>query len=271
MAEPTSDTLPRVRRGRWPRFSLRLLLVIVTLVAVWLAVTSQRARSQKLAIAEVERLGGFLGFDYQFDAGMKWRKDPQLPVPIWMVDLIGEDCARSVLIVNFDDGSDPNNDDLKVVERLDDLKELTLMNRTKITDEGLRHVAGLAELEVLAINGTNVTGDGLSYLRNCRKLKGLPMSDTPLTDAGLSHISHLQQLEWLQLNGTQITDEGLSQLSGLTNLESLQLRDTSITDRGLEHLSSLKSLKELLLRGTETTTKGRSMLQRELPKCSVTD
>ncbi len=271
MGKRTSESHSQASRGRWPRFSLRFLLAIVTLVGVWLAFTSHRARSQKLAIAEVERLGGFLGFDYQFDAGMTWRKDPQLPVPVWMVDLVGEDYARSVLIVNFDDGSDPTNADLKVVERFDDLQQLTLMNRKRITDEGLRHLAGLTELEVLAINGTNVTGAGLSYLRDCSKLEGLAMSNTPLTDVGLAHISSLKQLEWLQLNGTQVTDEGLLHLSGLTNLESLQLRDTAITDRGLKNLAGLQSLKKVLLGGTQTTADGRSLLKREVPKCTVSD
>ncbi|WP_161604798.1 leucine-rich repeat domain-containing protein [Roseiconus nitratireducens] len=242
-----------------------------TVIGIWFAYVSSRARSQKAAIDEVTRLGGFLGFDYHFDASMRWRNDPKLPAPVWLIDLLGEDCARSVWIVNFDEGSDPTNDDLKVVERFTRLKQLTLMNRKKISDEGLRHVAGLTELEVLAISGTNVTGEGLSNLRNCTKLKGLPMNGTPLNNLGLSHVSHLKNLEWLQLSGTQITDEGLRHLSGLSNLESLELADTAVTDQGLRHLSKLTSLKKLLLRGTQTTDEGRAWLQAELPNCSIAD
>lgn len=269
MAESSLESSTKVRRRSWLRCSIRSLLLVVTVVSVWLAVVSSRARSQKQAIDRVKQLGGFLGFDYKLDANMKWRKDPKLPAPVWLIDLIGEDYVRSVWIVNFDDGSDPTDDDLEVVERFDTLKQLTLMNRKKITDEGLRHVSGLTELEVLALNGTNVSGEGLSHLRNCRRLKGLPMNNTPLMDIGLSHISHLGNLEWVQLSGTQITDQGLSHLSGLTNLESLELRDTAITDDGLKHLSNLKSLKKLHLRGTRTTDAGRSWLQKELPNCKV--
>ena len=241
----------------------------MTLVAVWLAVVSSRARSQKRAVDEVKRLGGHLGFDYKFDANMNWRKDPKLPAPVWLIDLIGEDYARTVWIVNFDEGSDPTNDDLKVVQRFNELKQLTLMNRKQITDDGLRHLSGLTDLEVLALNGTNVGGAGLSNLRQCRKLKGLPMNNAPITDIGLSHIAHLDNLEWLQLSGTKITDDGLSHLSGLTGLESLELRDTEISDAGLKHLSTLKSLKKLLIRGTNISGAGQAALQNALPNCRI--
>ncbi|WP_218933035.1 leucine-rich repeat domain-containing protein [Roseimaritima multifibrata] len=271
LAESSLESSTKVSHRRWLRFSMRSLLFVVTVVSVWLAVVSSRARSQKQAIDRVKQLGGFVSYDYTLDTNMNWRKGPNLPAPVWLIDLTGEDYVRTVWIVNFDDKSDPSDDDLEVVERFDALKQLTLMNRKKITDEGLRHVSGLTELEVLALNGTNVSGEGLSHLRNCQGLKGLPMNNTPLMDVGLSHISHLGSLEWVQLSGTQVTDQGLSHLSGLTKLESLELRDTAITDDGLKHLSNLKSLKKLSLRGTETTDAGRNWLQAELPNCKVSN
>jgi len=97
---------------------------------------------------------------------MNWRKDPKLPAPVWLIDFIGQDYARSVTIVNFDEGSDPSNDDLIVVEGFSDLKQLTLMNRKKITDDCLDHFNELSNLEVLALNGTNVQGEGLRHLSN---------------------------------------------------------------------------------------------------------
>jgi len=44
---------------------------LLAIVGVWFAYASNRARSQKRAIDEVQRLGGSLGFDYKFDADMK--------------------------------------------------------------------------------------------------------------------------------------------------------------------------------------------------------
>ncbi len=148
------------KRTRWLRFSLRLLLLVVTALCVWLTVVSNRARSQKRAVDRVQQLGGRVAFDYQFDANMNWRNDPRLPAPVWLIDLIGEDYVRSVAIVNFDEGSDPTNDDLIAVAGFSDLKQLTLANRKRISDDGLRYISGLSKLEVLALNGANVQGEG---------------------------------------------------------------------------------------------------------------
>lgn len=256
------------KRTRWLRFGLRSVLVVVTAACVWLAVVSHNARSQKKAVDRVEELGGHIAYDDQFDANMNWKKDPKLPAPVWLIDLIGEDYARSVTIVNFDDGSDPTNDELAVVEGLSSLKQLTLMNRKLITDDGLLHVTRLSNLEVLALNGTNVRGKGLRHIANLRNLTGLTLDNTPLTDDGLKYIGQLPKLEWLHLSNTQITDDGLRNIASLRRLEDLQIRGTSITDDGIKHLSDITSLKRVLL-SDNVSKEGRSWLQAQLPKCKV--
>ena len=253
---------------RWFRFSLRFLLLLVTATCVWLAVVSNRARSQKRAVDRIQELGGGVAFDYQFDANMDWKKDPQLPAPAWLTDLIGEDFARSVVIVNLAEKSDPTNDDLSIVERLTDLKQLSLANRKRITDDGLGHLTRLSEMEVLALNGTNVRGPGLQHVVHMQNLTGLTLDNTPLTDDGLQYIAELANLEWLFLSNTQITDEGLRHVAALRRLEDLQIRGTAITDEGVKHLAGIKSLKRVLL-GDNVSQQGRSWLQSQLPNCKV--
>jgi Leucine-rich repeat (LRR) protein len=253
---------------RWWRFSLKFLLLVLTATGVWLAAVSNRARSQKRAVDRVQELGGGVAFDYQFDANMNWRKDPKLPAPVWLIDLIGEDAARSVTIVNFDDGSDPTDDELVVVERLTDLKQLTLMNRKRITDDGLRHLIKLSKLEVLALNGTNIRGKGLQNVVHMQQLTGLTLDNTPLTDDALEYIGQLDNLQWLFLSNTRITDDGLKHIATLRRLEDLQLRGTSITDEGVKHLYGMTSLTRILL-GDDVSREGRAALQAKLPKCQV--
>jgi hypothetical protein len=48
---------------RWFQFSLRTLLVFVTLCAIpcsWLAVKMQQAKRQREAVVAIEKLGGFV-------------------------------------------------------------------------------------------------------------------------------------------------------------------------------------------------------------------
>ncbi len=262
----TESSDPTLRRPI--RFSLKLLLLIFSISCVWLGYASNRARSQKRAVDRVIELGGHVGFDYQFDSNMNWRKDPKLPAPVWLIDVIGEDYARRPMVVNFDDGSDPTNGDLSVLERFTDLKQLTFMNRKRITDDGLHHLSPLAKLEVLALNGTHVRDQGLQHIRHMQNLTGLSLDRTPITHHGLKYVGELKKLEWLNLNDTQVTDEGLRHIASLPHLETLQLRGTSITDEGIKQLSRMTSLKLVLL-GDAISREGQAWLQAQLPKCKV--
>ena len=268
-----TETVTRKQSAIWLptrffRFSLRSFLLIVIAAGVWLSVVSNRVRIQKQAVDRVKQLGGQVGFDYQFDDKMNWRKDPKLPAPAWLIDLIGADYARSVTIVNFDVGSDPSDDDLKVVASLTSLKQLSLANRKRITDNGLRHLTGLSELEVLAIQGTNVSGEGFQHVMNMQKLTLLTLDNSPVTDDALQYIGRLQKLELLFLNNTRITDDGLKHLASLKSVTNLQLRGTLITDKAIKYLADLTSLKSVLL-SDRVSNEGRARLQAQLPKCKV--
>ena len=256
--------------SRYLRFSLRTFFLLIIATGVWLSVISNRARVQKQSVDRVNQLGGQVGFDYQFDDKMAWRKDAKLPAPVWMIDLIGPDYARSITIVNFDEGSDPSDEDLKVIASCTSLKQLSLANRKRITDNGLRHFTRLTELEVLALNGTNVAGEGLQHTQNMQKLKGLTLDNSPLTDEALIYIGRLEKLEWLLLSNTRVTDDGLRHLATLKSLENLQLRGTSLTDEAVKYLSGLTSLKRVLL-GENVSEEGRALLQAQLPKCKISN
>jgi hypothetical protein len=58
-------------RLRWFQYSLRTLLVFVTLCAIacsWLAVKIKQARQQREVVAEVEKSDGWIYYDWQVDA-----------------------------------------------------------------------------------------------------------------------------------------------------------------------------------------------------------
>ena len=264
---PTQPTPPHGRR--WLRFSLKTVFALLTLYCIWLAYVTLQAHRQQQAVKRIKALHGAIAFAFELDADGNWKQNPQPFVPAWIRSALGEDYFRRVAIINLDEGSDPTNDDLRVLERLADVRQLTLSNRKKITDAGLAHLTGMTHLNVLVLDGTSVAGPGLHHLRELKQLEGLTFASTPLTDDGLAHLAALPKLKWLHLSDTMISDEGLRHLAGLQSLEWLELVNTAISDAGLKHLESLCQLKQILLRGTKTTPEGRAALQKALPACRV--
>jgi len=86
-------TTPSKLRRRWFQFSLRTLFVLVTVLCVWLAVTANRARNQREAVAAIEELGGSVRYEYQNSFG----QEP--PGPKWLRELVGEEYFVSVVDV----------------------------------------------------------------------------------------------------------------------------------------------------------------------------
>ncbi|GIS60343.1 MAG: hypothetical protein CM1200mP2_25680 [Planctomycetaceae bacterium] len=93
-----------------------------------------------------------------------------------------------------------------------------------MTDDGLRAIAGLKQLESLNLVGASITDDGLDHLAQLESLTELAISGEAITDAGLEKIvSGCQRLVRLELAGTRISDSGLATLKNLPSLESLNL------------------------------------------------
>ena len=88
----------------------------------------------------------------------------------------------------------------------------------------------MKSLEFVLINDTKVTDAGLKHLKGLTKLERLYLSDTKVTDAGLMHLTGLTKLKTLSLRNTKVTDAGLEHLKGLTELQTLELNSTEVTD-----------------------------------------
>ena len=218
---------------RWFQYSLRTLLVFVTLCAIacsWLAVKMQQAKRQREAAAAIKKLGGMV----------EW-SDPSGPA--WLRSLLGDDFYRSVFRVSW--------------------------QGTKVTDAGLEHLKGLNQLQYLDLTQAKVTDAGLKNLKGLNKLLHLSLISTGVTDAGLDNLKGLGQLKSLYLGGTQVTDAGLEKLKGLNELKKLDLWGAQVTDAGLEHLKGLNQLLVLKLNQTKVTDAGVKKLQQALPNCDI--
>ncbi len=208
------------RRRKWRQFTVRSLLVIVTLAAVffsWVAVKVRDARVEREAMEAIEKAGVIAFGPYN-------AKSPQ-----WLTNLLGEDIIRArVRYVVFSDNA--TDDDLKPLESLPKINFLAL-DGSSITDRGLEHIKGLTELMELDIRGTRITDDGLRYLSGMSKLRTLHLEFLPITDAGLEHLKGLKNLEALNLNGTDVTEAGLKDIQkSLPNADDIFWRGHVVRD-----------------------------------------
>jgi WD40 repeat protein/serine/threonine protein kinase/Leucine-rich repeat (LRR) protein len=156
---------------------------------------------------------------------------------------------------------------LKHLGELHDLESLDLVT-TQVTGSGFVHLHGLAKLEDLNLNGSPISDEGLRQLRGIPNLKELILESPQVTEAGLAHLKDLP-LTKLIVARMQVTDAGVEHVASLKQLQSLDLTDNKITDTGLEHLESLENLQELYINGTKVTAAGVARLQKALPDCEI--
>jgi hypothetical protein len=255
------STKPKLR---WYQFSLRTLLVFMTLCAVacsWLAVKVQQAKRQREAVDAIQKLGG--GVIYDYDVYGKPKPQP----PPWLRYLLGDDFFANIGGVSFRN-TQVTDAELEMLKGLTQVHQL-YVNSPQVTDAGLETLKGLTQLQGLCLNNTQVTDAGLETLKGLTQLQLLWLNNTRVTDAGLEELKGLTQLLSLSLDDTQVTDAGLEELKGLTQLQSLYLNNTQVTDAGLENLKGLTQLQGLCLNNTQVTDEGISKLQQVLPHCQI--
>jgi Leucine-rich repeat (LRR) protein len=149
----------------------------------------------------------------------------------------------------------------------------------QVTDEDMKHLAGLGHLRDLQLATPHVTDKGLAVLAQLRELESVNFwcGVTPVTDKGLKALSELPNLKCLWLDKTRITDAGLSRLRRLSKLKRLDvsgthvgrikewpdmpaLREfscsgTGIGDDDIPHLARYSRLQRLTLNETKITGK----------------
>lgn len=145
---------------------------------------------------------------------------------------------------------------------------VNLRNRTA-GDEVMARLEVFDEFDSVAARGTRVTDAGVRHLAGMRQLALLDLADTRITDAALIHLRGMSNLTLLNLSRTGVTDAGLEHLEGLPALEWLSLSRTGVTDAGLYRVKDFKSLRTLYVRDTKVSAFGLSELRRVRPDLKV--
>ena len=179
-------------KRRFFRYSLRTLMLLVTVFCIWMGIVTKRARDQKYAVEAIRELGGVVFYEHQtipFVFVGIGRSPPGFnivePGPKWLRRFIGDEYFFTVSGVN--------------------------LGELKIDDASLAEIKRLTNVKTLDLRNTQVTDIGLKHLKGWTDLTSLNLRDTNITDAGLEHLKGLAKLLELQLNN-KVSDESVKKL-----------------------------------------------------------
>ena len=187
-------------------------------------------------------------------------------------------------------GTDATDDDLRRLAG-DEFHAVTsvLLASTRVSDEGLTHLAGLP-LRELDLGRTNVTSAGLEHVarlpierldltgtvvddRALEHLKSMPLRvvvlrDTKITGVGLGALAG-DDLKILDLAHTSVGDAGILELQKVKRLDTLMLSETAVTDRSLPHIGAIPGLRSVDLAGSAVTETAIAAFRRAHPRVEL--
>ncbi|HUE71466.1 MAG TPA: hypothetical protein VMP01_11335 [Pirellulaceae bacterium] len=155
------------------RFSLRLLLGAVVLIAMPLAWYGNMRRAlavRRSAIEKVESLGGFVSYCDDHTLGRQSRRE------LWGEVLFSDE--RAFIAV----------------------EGIVFIEPTTVSDDSLSVLSQFPYLKQLQIDAPAVTERALVQLRHVRRLEGLYIPSISLTDGGATDITKLRRLKHLVIN-----------------------------------------------------------------------
>ena len=181
------------------RYSLRLLLGVLTGVCLYLGIAGhRRANQRRLAELIISRASeNQIQYDYQFPGAT--RAD-------WLQRRWIRDWFCKVEFVVLDERS------LDLAPQLDQFPDLEHLFLSLADDSDLEHLPPLNKLKTLGLDHSRITDRGLAHLHEkCPNLETLTVEFTQISDAGLVHLGALKKLESVVAWRTRITEEGAAQ------------------------------------------------------------
>jgi hypothetical protein len=156
------------------------------------------------------------------------------------------DAMRQQRISRLDAGGLMTDAVLERVSALEHVTALGLGGSRQLTDEGLRHLARMPQLQHLELNeypGGRLTDRGLDVLRHLPNLRTFELTwQRGVTDAGVSNLRFCDHLERVDLMGSPTGDGAIEALQGKSKLRSFAT-GRLVTDKGLPLLHNFPLLK----------------------------
>jgi hypothetical protein len=137
-------------------------------------------------------------------------------------------------------------DDYKMIAKSKTLQVLDLRN-VECTDEGLKAIEGIPQMEGILVNGEAVGDAGMKALAQAKGLENIALFGTKkVTDAGIKELASLPKLQTLYVAFTTLDGSGFEPFAGSKTLTSLTLDYIDgLTDDGAKHIGKIPNLNEL--------------------------
>jgi hypothetical protein len=166
---------PPKPKWRWFNFSLKTLLIVMTVIALWLGIYMKSFRDRRKAVDEVEQLEGAMGIRY---LGPDWlRKKVNDEKYFW--DPAGVHFNRPLTVTEL-------KSILPYLMSFQHLHDLTLHGLTNSTLPLLFPLAN--KLTYLDLSSCKLSDDAIVQLEQFPKLKTLRITNSDISSAGVEKL-----------------------------------------------------------------------------------
>jgi hypothetical protein len=201
---------PRWKLRRLFQFSLLSAIVFLTVAGLMLGILARRVERQRTAVAEILKVGGTVSYEDSVASGSSIHREKAI-TPMWLRKQLGEDWFSSVHAVQLH-GAGCNDLTLQQVKKLPSVRRIALWawstpppedNPTGprsakkgplagISDEGLKILRSMPNLEHVSFLGNGISDSGLKHLHNHPKLRSIQLgpgpSDSHCTKEGIAEL-----------------------------------------------------------------------------------
>jgi hypothetical protein len=253
------------------RFTLRFLLVVVTVMAVALAYVGNRwhrVKQQRLIVAQIEAAGGLPSYDYQFltEANLNYTLDAKqspgwinrisIDDPAALRSRYRQDATGQTIEEQVETPPGPwlirralGNDTFSYVETV----SFAWTEEPGKLDPHI--LLQLPRLKVVVLRGDQVSDEWLMCVAQLPDLRGLALygdSQGTATAAGIAQLRRAKHLEALSLSGEWLTDANLSGVRELKHLRSIEIgMAPNVTSAMFTNFDDLTALNQLVVSRAE--------------------
>jgi len=170
--------------------------------------------------------------------------------------------AIQLKLMSMDDSEDELCD--QALANISHLKgiRVVLLDKSEVTDAGMKHLAELPNLEYISAFLTPLRGTFLKDLRACKKLQAMSLDSDGLKDEEFKYLPGFPNLQILQLSRANVNNQGMKYIGGCQKLRWLDIgKNPAVTDESIQYLKQLKSLEQLEVQGTSITPAGLLQLK----------